>query len=546
MWILPQRRHPIFWAVSLVLLLEAASVFVGDEEGSSSGGAPPPCSSLTVTGPLTSTGSSPGDGGSSHPVSADLLVGRSGGSRQSDDVAIDDAVDRLVNVIEASVHDGKPEVASQGGASLQLPQGATYDGGVFDSRLLASSTGGGGNVVHDGALEGGLGGGLLAGRGAGLGGIGGGDLPLGVLGVDGGAAEQELASMRPTGAGDSLYALPPGGFNPALGQGIETPKHAAAAVQSQASPRAGAPAVLATQVLTAYSNHVTNVDAPACLCKAQWSYPKYNSCNTTQKGCPPKACDHANTAWCLVSNKGCKTEESGQGWSFCGEPPSGMPSKDPSAGKPMFTLRQAPDALIPRDLAGRPVSETSPAPAPAPSSKLAVQGESAPTEAQAPGPPPAPEPASAASQAAAQVVPAPAAAPQAAAEVVPALAAPVPQPQQGNAALEPCLCAERWRDTSCSDVAQEGCPATPCGGKSQPWCLVVNPKCATAEPAGWSYCDPPTRPQEPQHATSMTHLSSHKEAKRPRRAPLHQRSGSHSRRAVDEETLAEAAEPTAE
>ncbi len=61
---------------------------------------------------------------------------------------------------------------------------------------------------------------------------------------------------------------------------------------------------------------------------------------------------------------------------------------------------------------------------------------------------------------------------------------------------DPCVCMPTWSmakvEPTCAN--QQGCPASACDNDPiGPWCLVVNPGCATAESGGsWAYCSPGT------------------------------------------------------
>ena len=61
---------------------------------------------------------------------------------------------------------------------------------------------------------------------------------------------------------------------------------------------------------------------------------------------------------------------------------------------------------------------------------------------------------------------------------------------------DPCVCMPAWSmskvEPNCAN--QRGCPASACDNDPNgPWCLVLNPGCATAEGDGrWAYCSPGT------------------------------------------------------
>eukprot|EP00927_Polykrikos_kofoidii_P064973 TRINITY_DN60776_c0_g1_i1.p1 TRINITY_DN60776_c0_g1~~TRINITY_DN60776_c0_g1_i1.p1 ORF type:complete len:311 (-),score=58.78 TRINITY_DN60776_c0_g1_i1:74-1006(-) len=76
---------------------------------------------------------------------------------------------------------------------------------------------------------------------------------------------------------------------------------------------ANSPSALALQ-----SKHAFKEGAPECVCEELWTFRKYKGCGEGVRGCPQKACDGANTPWCLVKNEGCATEEANAGWTFCG------------------------------------------------------------------------------------------------------------------------------------------------------------------------------------------------------------------------------------
>eukprot|EP00927_Polykrikos_kofoidii_P074226 TRINITY_DN70206_c0_g1_i1.p1 TRINITY_DN70206_c0_g1~~TRINITY_DN70206_c0_g1_i1.p1 ORF type:complete len:352 (-),score=65.01 TRINITY_DN70206_c0_g1_i1:83-1138(-) len=81
---------------------------------------------------------------------------------------------------------------------------------------------------------------------------------------------------------------------------------------------ANSPSALALQ-----SKHAFKAGAPECICEDFWIFRKYRGCGKGVHGCPNKACDGANTPWCLVKNEGCATEEAQAGWTFCGPEAAG-------------------------------------------------------------------------------------------------------------------------------------------------------------------------------------------------------------------------------
>eukprot|EP00927_Polykrikos_kofoidii_P072390 TRINITY_DN6850_c0_g1_i1.p1 TRINITY_DN6850_c0_g1~~TRINITY_DN6850_c0_g1_i1.p1 ORF type:complete len:169 (+),score=27.98 TRINITY_DN6850_c0_g1_i1:84-590(+) len=111
-------------------------------------------------------------------------------------------------------------------------------------------------------------------------------------------------------------------------------------------------------VLARRGHFAFKAGAPPCVCKDEWSYQKYRGCRSTVYGCPKKACDSANTPWCLVKKTGCATEEAEAGWAFCGPHADGSGSIPP----PNITDRVDPTLQLNPALAAAP---TTPAAQPA-------------------------------------------------------------------------------------------------------------------------------------------------------------------------------------
>eukprot|EP00927_Polykrikos_kofoidii_P019085 TRINITY_DN1889_c0_g1_i1.p1 TRINITY_DN1889_c0_g1~~TRINITY_DN1889_c0_g1_i1.p1 ORF type:complete len:414 (-),score=71.79 TRINITY_DN1889_c0_g1_i1:86-1327(-) len=116
------------------------------------------------------------------------------------------------------------------------------------------------------------------------------------------------ASATPAKKGAATTATGPPGKEAMGPPGKEAPALASSAEQDAKSPYA-----LALQTPRAYVEGL-----PKCVCKEKWKFQKYRGCERPVTGCPNKACDGANSPWCLVQNPGCATEEATAGWTFCG------------------------------------------------------------------------------------------------------------------------------------------------------------------------------------------------------------------------------------